>query len=82
MHEEQLVDRVSLLRFTPLAGSEIYKNPDRYGINPSTLSVENFDKTYLYRDSFNWWNSEEMKQKRDCWFNDMKGLIDKFWPDS
>lgn len=79
MKAEELVDRVSLLRYTPLAGSHIYDVPDKFGINGRTLKIENFDKMHLYRKSHDWW--DDKKRFADCnrWYNDMQNFIDANW---
>lgn len=57
MYNERLVDRISLLRFTPLAGSYIYVHPDEFEINEKMLQIKYFNKMSLYKRSFNWWNT-------------------------
>lgn len=82
MKKEGIVDRVSLLRYTPLAGSYIYDHPENYGINSQELKTDNFDKMYLYERSYNWWNDERRLMICDKWYNEIQTLIDKNWGDS
>lgn len=74
------IDRISLLRYTPLAGSYIYDNPGDFGINEKVLTIENFDKMRLYRRSTNWWI--ERRRYDDCnkWYKEMEDFIKQNWP--
>lgn len=76
------ISRVSLLRYTPLAGSYIYSQPEKFGIKKSTLTRDNFNKTSLYRRSFDWWK-DNMRYK-DCerWYKDMSKFIEDRWGDA
>lgn len=82
MHQEKLVDRVSLLRYTPLAGSYIYDNPENFGIKKNALNANNFSKTHLYRDSYDWWSDPERFSKCEGWYADMKSFIEHRWGDA
>lgn len=73
------IDRVSLLRYTPLAGSNIYENPQLYGIDKTKIGVEHFNKMSLYRKSHNWWINTTVKENCDRWFNEMTAVIEKHW---
>lgn len=81
MKESNLVDRVSLLRYTPLAGSYIYDHPDKYGINGQKLKTENFDKMHLYKKSYDWWNDKQMFDKRNEWYEELQNMIEQCWGD-
>lgn len=82
MYEKGLIDRISLLRFAPLAGSYIYSQPEKFGIKKSCLISDNFNKVSLYRKSYDWWN--DRKRFSDCerWYKDMKAFIDARWGDA
>lgn len=75
MYNERLVDRISLLRFTPLAGSYIYDHPDKFEINEKMLQIKYFNKMSLYKRSFNWWNTRERLVQCDKWYRDMQDFI-------
>lgn len=75
------VKRVSLLRYTPLAGSYIYDNPEKFGIKRSELGSKTFEKTKLYRDSHDWWIEKERLKKCDEWYDDMNRFINGYWND-
>lgn len=81
MHQKKYVSRVSLLRYTPLAGSHIYDNPDKFGIKRSELGSKTFEKTKLYRDSYDWWSDKERLKKCDQWYEDMDRFINARWED-
>jgi len=81
MYQLKYVNRVSLMRFTPLAGSYIYDHPDEFGINGSILGKSTFKHTKLYRDSFNWWSEKKRLQKCNEWFDDMNKFINDRWKD-
>ena len=78
---KDMISRISLLRFTPLAGSYIYEHPEEFGIDSKKIGVENFDKMSLYRQSTDWWI--DPKRKEDCqrWYEDLRGFINSNWPD-
>ncbi len=82
MHREKLVDRVSLLRYTPLAGSYIYSNPAEFGIKEAALSPDNFSKTHLYHKSHDWWVEADRFKNCERWYKDMKAFIEKRWGDA
>lgn len=73
------IDRVSLLRYTPLAGSYIYDQPEKFGIRKSTLTTANFEKTRLYRNSYDWWQEKQRYKNCERWYNDMKKFIEENW---
>lgn len=81
MSQEKLVDRVSLLRYTPLAGSYIYDHPDKYGINNQVLKIENFDKMHLYKKSHDWWIDKQRFKKCNNWYNELQKVIEQNWGD-
>lgn len=81
MRDENLVDRISLLRYTPLAGSYIYSQPSKFGVKKSVLGTENFDKVNLYRKSYNWWTEKSRYEDCERWYNDMRRFIDDRWTD-
>lgn len=73
------IDRISLLRFTPLAGSYIYSNPNKFGINSNMLKIDNFDKMRLYRKSANWWIKSDQFMECEKWYKDMQEFININW---
>ena len=81
MKNENLVNRVSLLRYTPLAGSYIYDYPDKFGINRHALKIENFDKMFLYKKSYDWWNDRQRLKKCNNWYDDIQKVIEENWGD-
>lgn len=81
MKNENLVNRVSLLRYTPLAGSYIYDHPDKFGINGNVLKIENFDKMHLYKKSHDWWSDRQKFKKCNNWYNDIQKIIEENWGD-
>lgn len=82
MHSEKLIDRISLLRYTPLAGSYIYDHPETYGVKKSMLTTKNFSKVSLYRKSYNWWTEKGRYEKCERWYKDMQNFIDERWSDT
>lgn len=79
LKKANLVDRVSLLRYTPLAGSYIYDHPTQYGINNKMLNIENFEKVSLYRKSHDWWVDRNRINNCNKWYNDLRSFIDDRW---
>lgn len=82
MHSENLVDRISLLRYTPLAGSYIYDHPEPYGVKKNMLNSRNFSKVSLYRKSHNWWTDKSRYASCERWYKDMRKFIDDRWTDT
>lgn len=82
MRNNDLVDRVSLLRYTPLPGSYIYENANNFGINKERLSIDSFSKMHLYKNSNNWWKDDGRFEKCNEWYSEMRELIDNYWPNS
>lgn len=82
MYENKLVNRVSLLRYTPLAGSYIYNHPSDYGLKGSALVKDNFSKTHLYHKSFNWWSDTSRYRNCERWYKDMQNFIRQRWGDA
>lgn len=81
MYQNNLVNRVSLLRYTPLAGSFIYNHPSDYGLKVSALRKDNFSKTHLYRKSFDWWSDTSRYKSCQRWYEDMQKFIHERWGD-
>ena len=79
---QQHIDRVSLLRYTPLAGSYIYSQPEKFGIRKSTLSRDNFNKASLYRKSYDWWKDNTRYKNCERWYKDMSKFIEDRWGDA
>ena len=75
-----MVDRVSLLQYTPLGG--LYDHPEEYGINGQMLKIENFDKMYLCEKPNNWWCDKRRLKKCDAWYGAMRNFIDENWDES
>lgn len=82
MHKEGLIDRVSLLRYTPLAGSYIYDSPEKFGVNRKVLNISTFEKTRLYKQSHDWWVERNRYKKCEKWYNDMQKFIEARWGDA
>lgn len=81
MYDEKLVDRVSLLRYTPLAGSHIYDYPDDFAVDKRKLNIGTFEKTRLYKESFDWWIEKDRIKKCNQWYEEMQSFIEKLWGD-
>lgn len=82
MFDAGLIDRISLLRFAPLAGSYIYSQPGKFGIKQSRLVPDNFNKISLYRNSYDWWSTENRFSDCERWYKDMSVFIGKLWKDT
>lgn len=81
MHSEKLVDRVSLLRYSPLAGSYIYAQPEQFGVKRNVLTSRNFRRVRLYQNSFDWWADKSRYKDCERWYKEMKKFIDEQWGD-
>ncbi|MFI3165675.1 MAG: radical SAM protein [Bacillota bacterium] len=73
------IDSVSLLRFTPLPGSKIFKNPEEYGLDKGKLVIENFKNTHLYHSNFNWWKDENVYLNNNIYYEKLKSYIESVW---
>lgn len=73
------IDSVSLLRFTPLPGSPIFSNPEKYGIDKEKLILENFDNLHLYHGNFNWWKDETEFKKKNTYYKVLEQYIERIW---
>lgn len=82
MYNEGLVDRVSLLRYTPLAGSYIYDYPEEFGVNRKVLNISTFEKTRLYKQSHDWWIDRYRFKKCEKWYDEMQKFIEERWGDA
>lgn len=82
MYSAGFVDRISLLRYTPLAGSYIYSQPNAFGVKKSMLVSKNFNKVSLYRKSHDWWLDKDRYKNCERWYRDMKKFIDDRWDDT
>lgn len=81
MYEKGYIDRILLLRYTPLAGSHIYAQPNEYGVKSSSLNRKNFDKVSLYRNSYDWWTDKKRYKNCQRWYEDMSKFIEERWSD-
>lgn len=69
------IDRISLFRFTPLPGSDVYKNPEKYDL----ILPDNFDDIYIYQNDRKWWGTDEDKKTLDDSYDILSKYISENW---
>ena len=69
------IDRISLFRFTPLPGSDVYVNPKKYDI----IVPENFDDLYIYNNQNIYWGTENDKREIDESYSLLSNYIMSVW---
>lgn len=72
------INRISLLRFVPLPGSQIYNNPKDYGIKKDVKTI-NHSNYKLYNGEANWWEKEEDFVMRNEIYKDIKEFMLEIW---
>lgn len=73
------INRISLLRFVPLPGSQIYENPKAYGIKKDIKKTIDYSCYKLYDGATNWWKNEEDFELRNVIYEDIKKFMLEIW---
>lgn len=72
---KEKIDRVSLFRWTPLPGSYVYDNADKYGLDCSKLTFEN---AIIYSDIKQWFIDDEINKMLDEQYLRLKDCVETF----
>ena len=82
---EPIIKRVSLFRFVPLPGTQVYDQQDPEGnrLIHGTHNEETWDgdwaKFHLYRNGRHWWGSEDDFAEVNASYEHIKGYIESVW---
>jgi anaerobic magnesium-protoporphyrin IX monomethyl ester cyclase len=74
--------RVSLFRFVPLPGTEVYEQPDRYGITGTHLQPGwdgDWSAFHIHHNTRRWWGTDAQWQRVEASFQRLRGFIEATW---
>lgn len=74
-----MVDRVSLFRFAPLPGSNVFSNPKMFNLNiPERIT--DWSRFHIYHNHQRWWGSEEDFREMELGYRELAGFVASRWP--
>ena len=71
---KQKIDRISLFRWTPLPGSYVYENAQKYELKKEKLTFEN---AIIYSKDNNWFQDNEYNKMLDQEYRRLEAFIEK-----
>lgn len=76
------ISRVSLFRFVPLPGTQVYDNPDRYGITGTHLQPGwdgDWSAFHIHHNTRRWWGTDEQWTQVESSYQRLRGFIEATW---
>lgn len=73
-----LVCRVSLFRFVPLPGSNVFRNPDQFGLNIPKHGSD-WEKFHIYQNNHHWWGDIKDFQEMESAFLELQQFVNDHW---
>jgi anaerobic magnesium-protoporphyrin IX monomethyl ester cyclase len=77
-----IVSRASLFRFVPLPGTEVYGNPERYGITGTHLQAGwdgDWSKFHIHHNTRRWWGTDEQWAEVESSYDMLRSFIEERW---
>ncbi|WP_084010570.1 radical SAM protein [Pseudofrankia sp. DC12] len=74
--------RVSLFRFTPLPGTQVYADPARHGLRGLHTQPDwdgDWSKFHIHHNDRHWWGSPEDWAELDDSYRRLRGFIEDHW---
>lgn len=78
------VDRVSLFRFVPLPGTEVYNNPERYRLRPDRVGRRwdgDWSQFHIHHNNHHWWGDERDFAEVEAGYTELAAVVERLWPD-
>jgi anaerobic magnesium-protoporphyrin IX monomethyl ester cyclase len=76
------VSRVSLFRFVPLPGTEVYENPERYGIGGTHRQSDwdgDWSKFHIHHNARRWWGTDDQWAEVESAHSALRSFIEERW---
>lgn len=73
------VSRVSLFRFVPLPGTQIYDQPSIRGTHHRSDWDGNWSKFHIHHNTLQWWGSEEDWQELESSYGMLHDFVEDHW---
>jgi len=76
------VSRVSLFRFVPLPGTEVYEHADLYGVRGTHLQPDwdgNWEKFHIHHNAKRWWGSDQEWEEIESAHNRLREFVESGW---
>jgi radical SAM superfamily enzyme YgiQ (UPF0313 family) len=78
------VDRASLFRFVPLPGSDVYKNPERYGLRTDRVGdgrEGDWSQFHIHHNTHHWWGDDRDFAEVEAGYRELADVVEALWPD-
>jgi radical SAM superfamily enzyme YgiQ (UPF0313 family) len=80
----RLIDRVSLFRFVPLPGAEVYERWADYGLHGTHHQPDwdgDWSKFHIHHNERHWWGSEAQFEEMTRAYEQLQDVTQEHWPD-
>jgi anaerobic magnesium-protoporphyrin IX monomethyl ester cyclase len=74
--------RVSLFRFVPLPGTQVYANPDLYGITGTHLQTDwdgDWAKFHIHHNTRHWWGDDRQWAEVEASYRRLRDFVETTW---
>jgi anaerobic magnesium-protoporphyrin IX monomethyl ester cyclase len=76
------IARVSLFRFVPLPGTQVYENPDQYGIMGTHLQPGwdgDWSAFHIHHNTRRWWGTDAQWAEVESSYQRLRGFVETTW---
>ncbi|WNI15459.1 B12-binding domain-containing radical SAM protein [Actinacidiphila sp. ITFR-21] len=76
------VSRVSLFRFVPLPGTEVYENADLYGVRGTHLQPDwdgDWEKFHIHHNTRRWWGNDQEWEEIETSHTRLRNFVESGW---
>jgi radical SAM superfamily enzyme YgiQ (UPF0313 family) len=73
------LSRVSLFRFVPLPGTQVYNQPDTRGTHLRSDWDGQWDKFHIHHNEQRWWGTDEQWAETESSYERLRGFVEANW---
>lgn len=76
------IGRVSLFRFVPLPGTEVYERAAEFGIRGTHLQLDwdgDWSKFHIHHNTLHWWGSKDDWTETEASFETLRAFVEERW---
>ncbi|WP_462189176.1 MULTISPECIES: B12-binding domain-containing radical SAM protein [unclassified Frankia] len=76
------LSRVSLFRFVPLPGTQVYADPDRYALHGTHTQPDwdrDWSKFHIHHNNRHWWGTAEQWQETEDSYQRLRHFVEDHW---
>jgi anaerobic magnesium-protoporphyrin IX monomethyl ester cyclase len=76
------VSRVSLFRFVPLPGTEVYERADLYGVRGTHLQPDwdgDWEKIHIHHNAKRWWGNDQQWEEIESTHDRLRDFVESGW---